>query len=244
MRRIVAAVLFAVTSVSVASAEVHRIVLLQAAPGRLADLVTLYKKWMSAYEAAGEDAPLWFRHSQGDNWDLMLLVPIGSLGDYYDAQRVARRAKAAEAAGLPYAELERLFSERVAWHEEMYVEGPSRQEVRKACDGAGLYHVEMMVGLAGKRDEMRRARDQENVYLGALGRPQNLLFTRREGAQWDLVTLGCYRDLKHFAEAGDIPEEKTREAARAAGYESPTAMSLAWRSTLTTHRDTLGVVIK
>jgi hypothetical protein len=244
MRWIVAAVLLAVTAPSAQSTELYQIVLVQAAPGRLPDLLALYKKWLPAYEAAHEDPPLWFRHSQGDHWDVMLLIPIGSLGDYYQAARVARREKTAGAAGLPDAEFARLFSERVAWHEEMYLEGPSRQEVRTACDGAGLYHVEMMVGLAGRRHEMRRAREQENAYLGALGRPRNLLFARREGAQWDLVTIGCYRDLKHFAESADLPAEKTRDAARAAGYDSPEAMSLAWRSTIATHRDTLGVAIR
>ena len=36
-------------SVSAASAEVYEVVLVQSAPGMLADVVALYKKWLTAY---------------------------------------------------------------------------------------------------------------------------------------------------------------------------------------------------
>jgi hypothetical protein len=244
MKRVFFAVFLLVSMTPVHAAEMYEIVLVQAAPGRLTDLVTLYTQWLRTYAAAAEDAPLWFRHSQGDHWDLMLVVPIGSLAAYYDPARAARRAEAARAGGLSEDEFARALSERVAWHEELYVDGPPRQELRDACADAGFYHVEMMIGLPGKRGEMRRIREQENVYLQKLGRPRNLLFERRNGASWDLVTLGCYKDIKHFVASGDTPADQAREAVRAAGFDSTEAMSLAWRSTIAMHRDTLGVAIR
>ena len=66
----------------------------QAAPGRLLELIDHYKARMAGYRAIGDEAPLWIRHSQGDKWDLMLLFPMGSYSEYYHPDRVARRQKA------------------------------------------------------------------------------------------------------------------------------------------------------
>ena len=104
------------------------------------------------------------------------------------AWRAVRRRR--DAAGLPEAEFARLFSDHVAWHEEMYVEGPSRQDVRKACDGAGLDDVEMMVGLAGKRVEMRQAaRSRERLPWRARPAAEPAVRTPPRCAV-NLITLG------------------------------------------------------
>src|SRR5262244_2773698 len=68
--------------------------LVQAAPGKLLDLISLYKTRMQSFEAEGDQPPLWMRHSQGDRWDLLLLFPMGSYAEYYRPDRIARRAKA------------------------------------------------------------------------------------------------------------------------------------------------------
>ncbi len=55
----------------------YRILLVRAAPGRLLDLIERFQLRMAAYEAAGEGRPHLMRHSQGDQWDLMLIFPHG-----------------------------------------------------------------------------------------------------------------------------------------------------------------------
>src|SRR3954471_15186008 len=66
--------------------------LIQAAPGKLLELIDLEKKMLAeAEKSAGDAAPVWMRHSQGDRWDLLILYPVGSYSDYYEAKRSARR---------------------------------------------------------------------------------------------------------------------------------------------------------
>src|SRR3954469_14472525 len=77
-----------------AESYLYRVTLVQAAPGKLTELIDLYKKKFAADTAAGDEAPLWMRHSQGDHWDLMILQPIGSYAEFLSSDRVARRLKA------------------------------------------------------------------------------------------------------------------------------------------------------
>src|SRR4051812_4499419 len=72
----------------------YKVTLVQAAPGKMLELIDLYKARAAAYQATGDEAPLWMRHSQGDHWDLLVLFPIGSYSDYYQPERVAKRKKA------------------------------------------------------------------------------------------------------------------------------------------------------
>jgi hypothetical protein len=34
---------------------------------------------MSVYEKSGDKRPFWWRHTQGDQWDLMMIYPMGGL---------------------------------------------------------------------------------------------------------------------------------------------------------------------
>src|SRR6476646_12092072 len=54
----------------------YKVTLVQAAPGRLLDLIDLYKARAAEFKQAGDEAPLWMRHSQGDHWDLMVIFPV------------------------------------------------------------------------------------------------------------------------------------------------------------------------
>jgi len=78
----------------------YKTTFIRAAPGKLLDLIALYKDRMAVIEAAGDERPLWWRHTQGDQWDLMLLFPLGSYTEYYAGGRISRREKAAEASPL------------------------------------------------------------------------------------------------------------------------------------------------
>ena len=223
-----------------ANRYLYRTTLVQAAPGRLLDLIDLYKAGWPGTKDSGDEPPMAMRHSQGDRWDLLLLFPMGSWAEYYSADRVVRRQKAREAAK---AELGRLADD-TAWTEDVFVWGPSLETVRGQLSGAGFFHVEMFEALPGKLSGLYRQREMENAYSKALALPQNLIFVREAGAAWDLFTIGAYRDLKQYASNGDVPEAKQEEAAKAAGFEGVKAIGPYLRTFIALHHDTLATAIK
>jgi len=191
----------------------YRMTLLRAAPGRLLELV-----------AAVKGRGLRLRHSQGDQWDLMVLAPVAGYAE------LGRAAPLAE-PGL------------VAWQEDELVRGPELGRL-EGFAGAGLFHVEMFVALAGRRDDLLREREMENTYLAALGRPRNAIFVRELGAAWDAFTIGAYRSWKHFAERDDISAERSAAAARAAGFEGDDRIGPYLRSLIQSHHDTLATPVR
>jgi hypothetical protein len=210
--------------------------LVQAAPGKLLELIELYKARAPLYQPAGDEPPFWMRHSQGDRWDLMLLFPMSSYSEYYRPDRVEKRKKA-EAGARP-------LSECIAWQEDVFVYGPPLEELKKAFTGAGFFHIEMFQSLAGKQAELYKQREMENAYLRILKEPDNLIFVRDRGAAWDLFTIGFYRDLKHYAESADVPQKQQEEAAKAAGFEDARHIGPYLRTLISIHHDTLAVAIK
>ena len=213
-----------------ADMALYRVVLLRAAPGRLLDLIELYQREMRVFEAETSERPYLFRHSQGDQWDLMLLAPLGESTSYSVTE-------SAEALRDPPDDL-------VAWREELLARGPESGEVHRVLEGAGFLHVEMFVALPGKRDELLEQRRMENDFLGGIHRPQNLIFTRSGGASWDLFTLGAYRNLQHFAESSDVPEEEQERVAVAAGFEGADRIGTYLRTLIGYHHDTLAVMVR
>lgn len=130
----------------------------------------------------------------------------------------------------------------VAWHEDLYAEGPPLQVLKDHIRGAGLAHFEMLLALAGKREELIKERQMENVFNRGRGRGGTLIFVRNQGAAWDVITLGVYRDWRHYSETETIPAEVSLDAAKKAGFASPDAIGPYMRTLISTHRDTLGPI--
>ncbi|HEV8482211.1 MAG TPA: hypothetical protein VGV87_01525 [Blastocatellia bacterium] len=228
---------FASSAASAQNAYLYDARFVQAAPGKLPDLIDHYKARLSTYQPIGDEPPLWIRHSQGDKWDLMLLFPMGSYGEYYRADRETKRRQSEQAfAGK--------FKGLVAWQEDLFVYGPALEKLREAYPRAGFFHLEIFQALPGKHAELYREREMENAYLRALKRPENFIFVRDQGAAWDLFTLGFYRNLKHYAESADISENDQEAAARAAGFEGAARIGPYLRTLIAMHHDTLAVAVK
>lgn len=198
----------------------YRMTLLRAAPGRLLEVVAELK-------TQKRDA-LILRHSQGDQWDLMVLAPVGSYAEHF----------ARPAATAPLADPARL-----SFQEDTFVRGPELRAL-PGFDTGGLYHVEMFHALAGRRDELVREREMENAYLRVLGRPTNAIFVRELGGAWDAFTVGAYRSWKHFALRDDIPAERSQAAAREAGFEDADHIGPYLRSLIQSHHDTLATPVR
>jgi len=222
----------------------YKATFVRAAPGRLLDLIALYKTQMAAYDAAGDERPFWWRHTQGDQWDLMLLFPMESYTKYYSPERVTRRNKALGGSSLPVHEFREKFRSCSAWTEDLFVMGPSLEKLAGEFNDSAYFHIEIFVSLPGKQQELFKERVMENIYQTGIGRPENMIFTKDQGAAWDLFTLGCYRDLKHWASSYEVSRDRREAAARRAGFEDPDAIGPYMRTLISMHRDTMGVAIK
>ncbi len=223
MRRLIVLALLLLSTFAVAQQQLYRASLVQAAPGKLTDLIDLYKQHVQS--------PLWMRHSQGDRWDLLILTPLAG----YDAiSKVRDDERGWESRRMPL----------VAWEEDVFVFGPPAAELRKAFTESGFFHVEMFRSLPGQMSELIKERGMENAYSRAIKQPENLLFVRDQGASWDVFTVGCFRNLKHYAESADVTKEAADAAARSAGFESPAAIGPYLRRFISDHHDTLAVAIK
>ena len=113
----------------------YRILLVRAAPGRLLDLIERFQLRMAAYEAAGEGRPHLMRHSQGDQWDLMLIFPMGDFKRFYAPGRTERRNEALEGAGGVGREWRDRLDALVAWREDLFVWGPQPDRLDARFDG-------------------------------------------------------------------------------------------------------------
>jgi len=227
----------AVSTRASAPTYLYKTKLIQAAPGKLLDLIALHKASLSEYQRAGDEQPLIMRHSQGDRWDLLLLIPMKSYADYYSPDRVSKRNQILE-------DSQDKLDALIAWQEDVFVYGPPLADIQKAFASSGFFHVEMFDALAGKQSELIKEREMENAYLKSLKRPENLIFVRDQGASWDLFTIGAYRDLKHFAESAGIPEADQEAAAKAAGFEAANRIGPYLRTLISLHHDTLAVSVK
>jgi len=215
----------------------YRAEFVQAAPGKLLELIEVYKSRTNEHAAAGDESPLWMRHSQGDRWDLLVLHPMGTYAQFYSADRIARRTDRER-------QLEARTRDLIAWREDLFALGPPVSEIRTAFSKSGFFHVEIFHALAGKESELYHEREMENAYQRELNRPQNFIFVRDRGASWSLFTVGCYRDLKHYAESAGISEKDHDAAARAAGFEAANKGGPYLRSLIADHHDTLAVAVK
>jgi hypothetical protein len=222
----------------------YKTTFVRAAPGKLLDLIALYKERLEVVEKGGDARPFWWRHTQGDQWDLMLLAPMGSYAEYHSKARVAKRVKAAEASGLSAEAFARKLDACSAWKEDVYVMGPPLEFVKEQFEGTAYYHIEIMVSLPGRQEELYKEREMENVYGQAGGRPYNMIFVRESGASWDIYTLGCYRDLQHWATPSPLTREEREAAARKAGFAGADAIGPYMRTLIDFHRDTMGVAIR
>src|SRR5215469_14862634 len=232
--------LVAVSAVAAPNQYLYKVTLVQAAPGKLLELIDLYKARAAAYQAAGDETPLWMRHSQGDHWDLLILFPISSYAEYYQPERIAKRKKADDSLA---GNTEKLKAD-IAWQEDLFAYGPALADLRKEFAGGSYFHVEMFVALPGKFSDLYQERQMENAYAKALKEPENFIFVRDQGAAWDLFTIGVFRDLKHYAESSDVPVKDQEAAAKAAGFEAPGQIGPYLRRFISTHHDTLAVAVK
>src|SRR2546422_3783639 len=105
--------LFAPSTGFAQTTYLYKVKLVQAAPGKLLEAIDLYRASLAGYKDAGDELPLWIRHSQGDHWDLLILIPMKSYDEYYNPGRIARRKSQRDSL--------RKLDELIAWQEDVFV---------------------------------------------------------------------------------------------------------------------------
>ena len=222
---------------------IYRAVTVQAAPGKLLEMIELFQEEQAFARSMGEAPAMMFRHSQGDFWDIFLLYPIPDLPEYFEAETRARRSRARAPSGMTGEVLNAAIDAVSAWREEVFVHGPPHDEVADLWQNSGFFHLETFQGLAGRRAELLHQRRIENDYLERIGKAPNAIFTRIAGASTDAFTIGFYRDLAHYAEPNAVSDEEANQAAIDAGFEGRDYIGSYLRSLILRHQDTLGVAI-
>jgi len=243
MKKIVYSLLVFLLAISIQAQDVafYKITTMRAAPGKLLELIDLLKADLRNHQVYGMQQPFLMRHSQGDQWDLLMIYPIGEvLGNFMSDEGLKQRRKSKtqdQAYGSP-------FYDFISFHEEQIVKGPSINEFNRRFKTFDYYHVEMFQALAGKQAELNKQREMENVYLKEIGRDDNFIFTKVFGGEDTSLTIGFYRDIKHFAESADIPLEVENKAAIKAGFDGVHTIGSYLRSLILSHHDTLAGAVR
>ena len=236
MKKIGSLILFLLISVPLfAQEQQYKLTLLRANPGDLLELIELIKEDISDYKSLGIDKPYLLRHSQGDQWDLMLIYPIDNLSDYFSEKKILKRM-ASESIEQSYGSG---YFDLVSFQEEAIVEGPDKEQFVEWFEEYGYFHIEIFTALAGKQAELLEQRKMENEFYSHINHKGNFIFTRVFGPSWDIMTIGAYYNIQDFAGDGSTTFEEEDEAAKKAGFEGVNYIGSYLRSLLLHHHDTL-----
>ena len=249
MRKTIAALFAAaIAIVAPASADdregdyLYRIETIRAAPGKLKDLLAWAQQAKEAryFEDAGGSFPLVMRHSQGDQWDLMVMLPMQSFADYHSKARTKKR----EAAAAKHRDLLAAQGGLIAFEEDIFAFGPSFEDIERAYRDNALFHIEMFAAAPGREGDLLEQRRMENAYLGATGQTQNMIFRRANGTDVDVFTIGFHKSLEAFAAPSPASDDEKEAAAKAAGFKDRADISFYLRSLISSHHDTLATKVE
>lgn len=214
---------------------------LRAAPGELATLLDWIAEWKASdfHETSGSPEPFVMRHSQGDQWDLMVITPFGSWTEQYTDEATAAR----DAATRSHAELFGALPALIAFQEDHFAFGPPLTVIQDAWESNDFLHVEMFHALPGMAGDLLEQRRMENEYLDATGQVANMIFKRAAGSDVDVFTIGFHESLESFAAPAPATDDEKEAAARDAGFDGRADISFYLRSLISGHHDTLAVKV-
>lgn len=236
---------FALTSAGAQVLEgdyLYKVSTVRAAPGSLSALLD----WLVAlkesdyFETAGEEPPFVMRHSQGDQWDLMIITPMKSWSAYYSEPSSARRKRSADSHAALIAESDAM----IAFDSDHFAYGPVVSTLKAAYNDNQFFHIEMFEAAPGKSTELVKQRQMENAYLKTTGQTQNMIFRRAAGSDVDVFTIGFHKSLEAFAAPADATDEDKEAAAIAAGFKDRSDISFYLRSLISGHHDTLATKVE
>ena len=192
------------------------------------------------FDDADKGTPFLMRHSQGDQWDLMIITPMESWSKFFSKSAIKKREKAVEKHSALLAQGEAL----IAFDEDHFAYGPPLSEMTSEYAANAFYHIEMFHAAPGKADALLEQRRMENAYLTATGQTTNMIFQRAAGSDVDAFTIGFHENLEAFAAPSGATPEEAEAAAIAAGFKARSDISFYLRSLISAHHDTLAVKVE
>ena len=220
----------------------YKVSTVRAASASLSELLD----WIAAlkdsdyYADAGEHRPFVMRHSQGDQWDLLIISPMESWTGFYSESAARKR----EQAAAIHAELLAAGDALLAFDEDQFAYGPPLSAFDAAYDDNSFFHIEMFEAAPGKAQELLEQRRMENAYLSATGQTANMIFRRAAGTDIDVFTIGFHKNLERFATPASVTDEEKESSAKAAGFKGRSDISFYLRSLISGHHDTLAVKVE
>ncbi len=241
------AVLFLINGFTAAAAQelegdyLYRVEAIRAAPGKFEALLEWAEEARDSgyFEDNGEPYPFIMRHSQGDQWDLLVIRPMESWRAYHARSRTAKRKRARAAHD---ALLKKQIG-LIAFEEDHFAYGPPIADMISAFTANGFFHIEMFAAVAGKEKELLEQRRMENSYLIVTGQTPNMIFRRAAGSDIDVFTIGFHKSLETFAAPAPVTIDEKEAAAKASGFEDLADISFYLRSLISSHHDTLAVKV-
>jgi len=220
----------------------YKVTTVRAERGQLEQLLRAFTnlKPSGYYQAAGTTPPFIMRHSQGDQWDFMVITPMKSWTDYYAKDAAQRRTDARK----NFAPLWQEITGDVAFAEDLFATGPDLASLQKAYAENGLYHIEMFDAAAGKTTDLYKQRQMENEYLSETGQIANMIFEREVGSNVDVFTIGFHKDFKTFSADAPVTADEKEAAAKAAGFKDRADLSFYLRSLISAHHDTFATKVE
>lgn len=220
----------------------YRVETIRAAPGKLEALLDWAQEIKDAeyFEDAGGQFPFIMRHSQGDQWDLMVILPMESWQAYHSRSRTSKREKARDKHEALLARQNGL----IAFEEDQFAYGPPLEELIREYGENAFYHIEMFHAAPGKESDLVEQRRMENAYLAATGQTSNMIFRRAAGSDVDVFTIGFHENLQAFAAPSGASDEEREQAATDAGFKNRADISFYLRSLISSHHDTLAVKVE
>jgi hypothetical protein len=201
-------------------AELYHVHFVKAAPGKLLELIDSYASAPQDPESSAP--PVILRHREGDDWNLLVLRPVGP--------EVTLRAVP------PSAELQQFLTKTRglrAQHNDTFAIGPPWPEARKLILGAesaessggasGVYVVSVFRSLPGHRDQLEGVLKK----IAAEEPGRTLMLQHLEGAPWEYVMIVRYDSWTAFGESEQKPGGQ------------PGSTGLAMQEHLAEHHDTV-----
>jgi hypothetical protein len=160
--------------------ELYHVRFVKAAPGQLAAL------WAAELKAPPDpdnpEPPIILRHAQGDDWQLLVISPLGK-------DETIRAEQPSPALQEWFTKLRGLS----ARHDDTIVQGPPWAEAKKMLIGdggaGGVYLIGTFEPAPGHRDQLLSALKSGP---GPAGSTAPLILTHREGASWSFLTIERY----------------------------------------------------
>jgi hypothetical protein len=201
--------------------ELYHIHVVQAAPGKLPELIDTYLKGPGPRPGDPQVDPLILRHREGAEWDVVVITPVGA--DY---------SATAEAPPPEVLKFNETVAGLAAWHSDTIAAGPPWTVVQQALVPTrsaqpAVFVVSDYRSLPGHRPQLRRTLDQ----IAAASPGRSAVFSHVEGAAWNFFTVTRYDS---WAAMGESTQP---------GASAQPDLGLDLRQHLAVHHDTVAVYV-